>query len=88
MVARWLLSHKNMFILSVEGVTLASALSASAINLTGDLFGGPGIFGAGLIPLPKATCYKSNPVEQNDRAMAIFCATTLLGDLRAGTRIH
>jgi hypothetical protein len=82
MVARWPLWHKNMFILSVGGVTPASALSASAISFTGDLSRPGGIFGAGADTAAEShlDTNQTRP-EQIDQAIAIFCAATLLGPI-------
>jgi len=74
---------KNVFILSVGGFTLASALCGSATNL-GELViyrGLQGIFGAGLIPLSQATLLQINPPERHGHAMAVFGVGTLLGPI-------
>ena len=82
----WLAGHfgiKNVFILSVGGFTLASALCGSATNLTELVIyrGLQGIFGAGLIPLSQATLLQINPPERHGQAMAVFGVGTLLGPI-------
>jgi MFS transporter, DHA2 family, multidrug resistance protein len=74
---------KNVFILSVGGFTLASALCGSATNLTELVIyrGLQGIFGAGLIPLSQATLLQINPPERHGQAMAVFGVGTLLGPI-------
>jgi hypothetical protein len=42
----------------------------------------------GLIPLPKATLLQIKPGDAERPGDGDICAATLLGDLRAGTRIH
>src|SRR5215467_11013894 len=74
---------KHIFILSVSGFTLASALCGSATNLTELVIyrGLQGIFGAGLIPLSQATLLQINPPERHGQAMAVFGIGTLLGPI-------
>jgi DHA2 family multidrug resistance protein len=74
---------KHIFILSVAGFTLASALCGSATNLTELVIyrGLQGIFGAGLIPLSQATLLQINPPERQGHAMAVFGVGTLLGPI-------
>jgi MFS transporter, DHA2 family, multidrug resistance protein len=74
---------KYIFILSVGGFTLASALCGSATNLTELVVyrGLQGIFGAGLIPLSQATLLQINPPERHGQAMAVFGVGTLLGPI-------
>jgi DHA2 family multidrug resistance protein len=74
---------KYIFILSVGGFTLASALCGSATNLTelAVYRGLQGVFGAGLIPLSQATLLQINPPERHGQAMAIFGVGTLLGPI-------
>jgi hypothetical protein len=88
MVAPWPLWHKNKFILSVRGVTLASALSASVINLTRDLSGSRGS------SMPGCTAAESHLATNQTRRSRttgdgdILCRNVIGFDLRAGTRIH
>ena len=74
---------KQVFILSVTGFTLASALCGSATNLTELVTyrGLQGICGAGLIPLSQATLLQINPPERHGQAMAVFGIGTLLGPI-------
>ena len=74
---------KYIFLLSVGGFTLASALCGSATNLTELVLyrGLQGIFGAGLIPLSQATLLQINPPERHGQAMAVFGVGTLLGPI-------
>jgi DHA2 family multidrug resistance protein len=74
---------KYIFILSVGGFTLASALCGMATNLTELVVyrGLQGIFGAGLIPLSQATLLQINPPERHGQAMAVFGVGTLLGPI-------
>jgi DHA2 family multidrug resistance protein len=74
---------KYIFILSVGGFTIASALCGSATNLTELVVyrGLQGIFGAGLIPLSQATLLQINPPERHGQAMAVFGVGTLLGPI-------
>jgi MFS transporter, DHA2 family, multidrug resistance protein len=74
---------KHIFILSVGGFTLASALCGSATNLSELVIyrGLQGIFGAGLIPLSQATLLQINPPQRHGQAMAIFGVGTLLGPI-------
>src|SRR5262249_47222801 len=74
---------KYVFILSVSGFTLASALCGSATNLTELVIyrGLQGIFGAGLIPLSQATLLQINPPERHGQAMAVLGGGTLLGPI-------
>ncbi|MBO0734952.1 MAG: DHA2 family efflux MFS transporter permease subunit [Alphaproteobacteria bacterium] len=74
---------KHIFLLSVGGFTLASALCGSATNLSELVIyrGLQGIFGAGLIPLSQATLLQINPPERHGQAMAVFGVGTLLGPI-------
>ncbi len=74
---------KYIFILSVGGFTLASALCGSATSLSELVIyrGLQGVFGAGLIPLSQATLLQINPPERHGQAMAVFGVGTLLGPI-------
>ena len=74
---------KHIFILSVGGFTLASALCGSATNLTELVIyrALQGVFGAGLIPLSQATLLQINPPERHGQAMAVFGIGTILGPI-------
>ncbi len=82
----WLASRfgiKYVFLLSVAGFTLASALCGSAISLNQLVVyrGLQGICGAGLVPLSQATLLQINPPERHGQAMAVFGIGTILGPL-------
>ncbi len=80
---------KYVFLLTVSGFTLASALCGSATSLTELVIyrGLQGICGAGLIPLSQATLPQINPPERRGQAMAVFGIGTILGpDLRPAAR--
>src|SRR5499427_1032169 len=74
---------KQIFILSVTGFTLASALCGSATNLTELVIyrGLQGICGAGLIPLSQATLLQINPPERHGHAMAVYGIGTIMGPI-------
>ncbi|MGH7116810.1 MAG: DHA2 family efflux MFS transporter permease subunit [Stellaceae bacterium] len=74
---------KIVFILSVAGFTVASALCGSATSLTELVFyrGLQGICGAGLVPLSQAVLLQINPVERHGQAMAVFGIGTILGPI-------
>ena len=74
---------KYVFILSVSGFTVASALCGSATTLTELVIyrGLQGICGAGLVPLSQATLLQINPPERHGQAMAVFGIGTILGPI-------
>jgi DHA2 family multidrug resistance protein len=74
---------KYVFILSVGGFTLASALCGSATTLTELVIyrGLQGICGAGLVPLSQAVLLQINPPERHGQAMAVFGIGTILGPI-------
>ena len=74
---------KYVFLLSVAGFTLASALWGSATNLTQLVIYRTlqGVCGAGLIPLSQATLLQINPIERHGQAMAVFGIGTILGPI-------
>ncbi|MGC2202737.1 MAG: DHA2 family efflux MFS transporter permease subunit, partial [Stellaceae bacterium] len=74
---------KYIFLASVIGFTLASALCGAATSL-GELVvfrGLQGVAGAGLIPLSQAILLQINPPERHGRAMAVFGIGTILGPI-------
>src|SRR5215831_9255664 len=74
---------KYIFLISVIGFTVASALCGAATSV-GELVlfrALQGIAGAGLIPLSQATLLQINPPERHGRAMAVFGIGTLLGPI-------
>jgi DHA2 family multidrug resistance protein len=74
---------KIVFIISVAGFTVASALCGSATSLTELVLyrGLQGICGAGLVPLSQAVLLQINPVERHGHAMAVFGIGTILGPI-------
>jgi MFS transporter, DHA2 family, multidrug resistance protein len=72
---------KYVFLWSVIGFTLASALCGSATSLTQLVVyrALQGIAGAGLIPLAQAVLLRINPVERHGQAMAVFGIGAMLG---------
>jgi hypothetical protein len=74
---------KYVFLASVIGFTLASALCGAATSLPElVLFRAlQGVAGAGLIPLSQATLFQINPPERHGHAMAIFGIGTILGPI-------
>ena len=74
---------KYIFLVSVIGFTLASALCGAATSL-GELVlfrALQGVCGAGLVPLSQATLLQINPPERHGRAMAVFGIGTILGPI-------
>src|SRR6202163_3042987 len=74
---------KYIFLASVIGFTLASALCGAATSL-GELVlfrALQGVAGAGLAPLSQATLLQINPPERHGRAMAVFSTGTILGPI-------
>src|SRR3982074_1423366 len=74
---------KYIFLVSVIGFTLASALCGAAGSL-GDLVffrALQGVAGAGLIPLSQATLLQINPPQRHGQAMAVFRLGTILGPI-------
>jgi MFS transporter, DHA2 family, multidrug resistance protein len=74
---------KYVFLASVIGFTLASALCGAATSLPELVFfrALQGVAGAGLIPLSQATLFQINPPERHGHAMAIFGIGTILGPI-------
>jgi MFS transporter, DHA2 family, multidrug resistance protein len=74
---------KYIFLVSVIGFTLASALCGAASSL-GELVifrALQGVAGAGLVPLSQATLLQINPPERHGRAMAVFGMGTICGPI-------
>ena len=74
---------KYIFLVSVIGFTIASALCGMAENL-GELVlfrALQGVAGAGLTPLAQATLLQINPPERHGHAMAVFGIGTVLGPI-------
>jgi len=82
----WLASRfgiKIVFVLSVAGFTLTSALCGSATSLTELVLYRTlqGVCGAGLVPLTQAVLLQINPPERHGQAMAVFGIGTILGPI-------
>ena len=74
---------KYIFLVSVIGFTLASALCGAATNLGELVFfrALQGVAGAGLVPLSQAILLQINPPERHGHAMAVFGIGTLMGPI-------
>src|SRR5271168_4590720 len=74
---------KYIFLVSVIGFTLASALCGAATSLGELVFfrALQGVAGAGLVPLSQATLLQINPPERHGRAMAVFGMGTIFGPI-------
>jgi MFS transporter, DHA2 family, multidrug resistance protein len=74
---------KYIFLISVIGFTLASALCGAATSLGELVFfrAAHGVAGAGLVPLSQATLLQINPPERHGHAMAVFGIGTILGPI-------
>ena len=74
---------KYIFLASVIGFTLASALCGAATSLTQLVLYRilQGIFGAGLVPLGQATLFTIYPRERHGHAMAIFSTGAMMGPI-------
>jgi DHA2 family multidrug resistance protein len=77
------LGIKYVFLASVAGFTLASALCGAATSLSQLVVyrALQGVCGAGLIPLSQATLLQINPPERHGQAMAVFGIGTILGPI-------
>jgi len=74
---------KHIFLASIVGFTIASALCGAATSL-GELVAFralQGVAGAGLIPLSQATLLQINPPERHGHAMAVFGVGTICGPI-------
>ncbi len=74
---------KYLFLASVIGFTLASALCGAATSLSQLVFYRilQGVFGAGLVPLGQATLFTIYPRERHGYAMAIFSTGAMMGPI-------
>ncbi len=74
---------KNVFLLSVVGFTVASALCGSATSLGELVFFRvlQGIFGAGLVPLSQSVLMQINPPERHGQAIAVWGIGVMLGPI-------
>src|ERR1700687_4733047 len=74
---------KYVFLISVAGFTLASALCGAATSL-GELVTFrllQGICGAALVPLSQAVLFQINPPERHAKAMAVWGMGVILGPI-------
>ena len=86
----WLAGHfgiKYVFLISVAGFTLASALCGSATSLTQLVIYRmlQGIFGAALVPLSQSVLFQINPPERHGQAMAVWGSGVILGPIMGPT---
>ena len=74
---------KYIFLASVIGFTLASALCGAATSLSELVFYRvlQGVCGAGLVPLGQATLFTIYPRERHGYAMAIFSTGAMMGPI-------
>src|SRR5438034_2195486 len=74
---------KYLFLASVAGFTIASALCGAATSLTELVIfrAFQGLAGAGLIPLSQSTLLQINPPERHGHAMAVFGTGTIMGPI-------
>jgi MFS transporter, DHA2 family, multidrug resistance protein len=82
----WLAGHfgvKYIFLGSVVGFTLASALCGAATSLTQLVLYRmlQGICSAGLVPLGQATLFTIYPREKHGQAMAVFSTGAMMGPI-------
>ena len=82
----WLAGHfgvKYIFLASVVGFTVASALCGAATSLTQLVLFRilQGVFSAGLVPLGQATLFTIYPRERHGHAMAIFSTGAMMGPI-------
>jgi DHA2 family multidrug resistance protein len=82
----WLCGHwgrRRVFLVSVVGFTIASALCGLATSMVG-IVGArllQGVFGAALVPLSQAVLLDINPREKVGQAMAIWGAGIMVGPI-------
>ena len=86
----WLAGHfgiKYVFLISVAGFTLASALCGSATSLTQLVLYRvlQGICGAALVPLSQSVLFQINPPERHGQAMAVWGSGVILGPIMGPT---
>jgi DHA2 family multidrug resistance protein len=74
---------KYIYLVSVAGFTVASALCGSATSLTELVIyrALQGICGAGMVPLSQAVLLQTYPVERHGQAMAIFGMGSIVGPI-------
>ncbi len=89
-LAGWLATRfgiKPVFLISIGGFTLASALCGSATSLTQLVLyrGLQGACGAGLVPLAQSVLFQINPAERHGQAMAVFGTGSMAGPIMGPT---
>jgi DHA2 family multidrug resistance protein len=74
---------KYVFLFSVAGFTIASALCGAATSLEQLVLSRAlqGVCGAGLIPLSQAVLLQINPPERHGKAMAVYGIGTMMGPI-------
>jgi DHA2 family multidrug resistance protein len=74
---------KYIFLISVSGFTIASALCGAATSLNQLVVYRllQGVCGAGLVPLAQAVLLQINPPERHGQAMAVFGIGTMMGPI-------
>ena len=74
---------KYVFLFSVIGFTVASALCGAAASLTQLVLYRllQGVCGAALVPLSQSVLFQTNPPERHARAMAVWGTGTMLGPI-------
>jgi DHA2 family multidrug resistance protein len=74
---------KYIFLISIAGFTIASALCGAAESLNQLVVYRmlQGICGAGLVPLAQAVLLRINPPERHGQAMAVFGIGTMMGPI-------
>ena len=79
--------QKNIFLASVAGFTLASALCGLAGSLAQIVIARllQGVFGAALVPLSQATLLDINPREKHGSAMAVWGMGVMIGPILGPT---
>jgi DHA2 family multidrug resistance protein len=82
----WLAGHfgiKYIFLVSVIGFTIFSALSGSSTSLAQLVIYrvGQGICGAALVPLSQSVLFQINPPERHGQAMAVWGIGVMLGPI-------
>jgi DHA2 family multidrug resistance protein len=86
----WLASRfgiKSVFLFSIGGFTLASALCGSAESLSQLVLyrALQGVCGAGLVPLAQSVLFQINPPERHGQAMAVFGIGSMAGPIMGPT---
>ena len=89
-LAGWLATRfgiKYIFLISIGGFTLASALCGSATGLYQLVLyrALQGVCGAGLVPLAQSVLFQINPPERHGQAMAVFGTGAMVGPIMGPT---